>query len=135
MRTKPIHVYLAAKFSRRDEMREVAAWLGSLGYVVTSRWLQVEEDMLNSPEGPQWAAGDVEDVLNSDVVVFFSEAVGAPGAERGGRHVEFGVGVAAGKKLIVVGHVENIFHRHPRVVLVEGWTGIERALHSYSEAS
>ena len=79
----PIHVYLAAKFGRKDEMLSVARWLRSLGYVVTSRWLEVEQDMLHSPEAPAWAVGDVVDVLAADVLVAFTERDGVPGGGKG----------------------------------------------------
>jgi hypothetical protein len=132
--TWPIRVYLAAKFDRREEMLRVYTWLCSLGYVVTSRWLTIEEDQLMSPDGPKWAVNDVEDVLSSDVLVFFAEPTGAVGAGRGGRHVEFGVALATGKEIIVVGKIENIFHRHPRVQVVACKTDMARSLRSFAEA-
>jgi hypothetical protein len=39
---------------------------------------------------------------------------------RGGRHVEFGAAVATGKRLIVVGHRENLFHHLPGVEFFDG---------------
>lgn len=132
---KPLRVYLAAKFARRDEMRMMARWMELLGYVVTSRWLEVEEDQLHSPHGPEWATNDVEDVLAADVLVFLSEPEGSAGAGRGGRHVEFGVALGAGKKIIVVGQIENIFHRHPRVLVVMSQVDMDRALRSCAEAA
>lgn len=113
-----MRIYLAARFGRRDELREVARTLRRLGYVVTSKWLEVETDQVDAPDGPKWAENDVADVLGSDALVLFTEAEGTPGAGRGGRHVEFGVALGAGRTLITVGPTENIFHRHPSVVRV-----------------
>lgn len=50
----------------------------------------------------------------ADLVVSFTEAEDAP-ASRGGRHVSFGVALALGKRLVVVGHRENVFHTLPQV--------------------
>jgi hypothetical protein len=33
----------------------------------------------------------------------------------GGRHVEFGYGMAKGKRLVLIGERENVFHDHPSV--------------------
>lgn len=126
-------VYLAACFRRRDELRDVRFWLVCHGHEVTSRWLEVEEDQLHSADGPAWAQADVIDVLAADALVFFAEAPGAPGAGRGGRHVEFGMALVAGKRLIVVGEVENIFHRHPHVTVVRDVDGVVAELDKLSD--
>lgn len=42
-------------------------------------------------------------------------------ASRGGRHVECGIGLATGARIIVVGYRENIFHWLPRVEFCESW--------------
>ena len=41
--------------------------------------------------------------------------MGVAWSARGGRHVEFGLALAAGKRLCIVGPRENIFHFLPRV--------------------
>jgi len=55
------------------------------------------------------AAVDLEDIETADALLFFAEdpLVGIP---RGGRHVEFGYGLARGKYIDVVGPRENVFH-------------------------
>lgn len=108
-------IYLAARYSRRDEMRIVANELDRKGFEVTSRWLY-EDASLNSKLGDhssefyrQTAQIDIEDITDADTIVFFAEDphVGVP---RGGRHVEFGYAYAAGKRMVVIGEPENIFH-------------------------
>lgn len=113
-------VYLAARYSRRDQMRRVAAVLQTAGHQVTSRWLESEwvnrpnESSAAPPEyRATYAVIDLEDVDAADVVLNFTEAPGD--GSRGGRHVEFGYALAKGKRLIVVGYRENLFHEHPRV--------------------
>lgn len=113
-------IYLAARYSRRDQLKELAKELERMGHTVTSRWLQTE--WVNRPDQSsaappeyrqQYALIDLEDVDDADVVVNFTEAPGD--GSRGGRHVEYGYALAKGKRLIVVGHKENLFHEHPAV--------------------
>lgn len=113
-------VYTASRYSRRDEMREVAAILRCAGATITSRWLD-ETNPLDSKMGDdteefykKTSAMDLADVDAADMVLFFSEdpLIGTP---RGGRHVEFGYALAKGKWICVIGPKENVFHYHPRV--------------------
>lgn len=108
-------IYIAGRYSRRDEFREVAKQLEEMGHEVTSRWLQ-ENEPLQSHMGdhtPEWyaktAQTDLEDISAADAVLFYAEdpKVGTP---RGGRHVEFGYAIAQGKFIFVIGPEENIFH-------------------------
>lgn len=114
-------VYLAGRYSRRDELSEYAKLFQAAGISVTSRWL-TEDTPLNSQMGDHseefyktTAEIDIQDVLAADAIVFFAEdpLVGTP---RGGRHVEFGYALGLGNKgLLVVGPKENIFHYLPGV--------------------
>lgn len=114
-------VYIAARYSRRDEMKSVVPHLEAAGVEVTSRWL-LEDKPLNTKLGddtPEFyretAHVDIDDIDRADSILFFSEDphVGTP---RGGRHVEFGYAIGKGKRLIVIGGPENIFHYLRRVV-------------------
>lgn len=113
-------VYLAARHGRQENMLQVAAVLREFGHEVTSRWLETEWAAIpdqSSAIPPEYmlkyALIDMEDVAKSEVVVSFTESPGD--VSRGGRHVEFGIAAAWGKRLIVVGHRENRFHHLPRV--------------------
>jgi hypothetical protein len=114
-------LYLAARYSRRDEMRKVAAHLHTEGFSVTSRWL-FEDKPLNTKLGDDsvlfyadTAQIDIDDIDRADTIMFFSEDphVGTP---RGGRHVEYGYALGTGKRLVVIGGAENIFHYLPAVL-------------------
>jgi nucleoside 2-deoxyribosyltransferase len=114
-------IYIAAKYPRRDEMRHVRTKLQIAGFTVTSRWLD-ETTPLDStlPESTprscqRTAIIDLEDVDRADTFLFFSEdsLVGVP---RGGRHVEMGFALAKGKRIIVIGDPENIFHYLPGII-------------------
>lgn len=113
-------IYIASRYSRRDEMRTVASLLTKAGAYVTSRWLY-EDKPLNTQMGDDsdffyeaTQRVDLMDVDAADVVLFFAEdpLVGTP---RGGRHVEFGYALGKGKSISVIGPRENVFHYHPRV--------------------
>ena len=89
---------------------------------MTSRWLnkthetskQIWEDDLSPKLLQGFAIEDVEDILAADAIIMFTEEPG-PGTSRGGRHVEFGLAIAAHIRLIVVGPRENVFYYLPRV--------------------
>lgn len=111
-------VYLAARYSRNAEMRQVRDRLVELGYEVTSRWIdqhggELEESLtqeqLNSdPDGSsRFANIDVDDLESADIVVSFT---GDGGGGKGGRHVEFGMALCRAKWCIIVGPRENVFH-------------------------
>ncbi len=52
---------------------------------------------------------------------FATQTSGNGGGGKGGRHIEHGYAVATGKRLIVVGPRENIFHCHPATEAYETW--------------
>ena len=114
-------IYVAARYTRRDEMRILARLLKDTGFAVTSRWL-FENKPLNTQLGddsPQFYAEtaivDIEDIDRADTILFFSEdpLIGTP---RGGRHVEYGYALGTGKRMVIIGGPENIFHYLPGVV-------------------
>lgn len=117
-------IYLASRYSRRDELRGIAEQLHSMGHVTNTRWLETE--WVNRPDASsaappeyreKYAAIDREDVRDADCVINFTEAPGD--GSLGGRHVEFGMAVAWGKRVVVVGHRENLFHHLPEVEFFE----------------
>lgn len=113
--TRTKRAYLAARYSRFPEMQKYAAELGHLGFEITSRWINGDHDYQGqqSPadERLRFAQEDWADLLSADVVISFTEEPGkAGGRNRGGRHVEFGAALALGKRCIVIGYRENVFH-------------------------
>jgi len=104
-------IYLAAAFSRRAEMEGCADIIKEAGHEVTARWVYGGETGLNRE---QIALLDLEDVDKADTVVSFTYARGTLHTG-GGRHVEFGYGLAKGKRLAVIGEREHVFHHHPSV--------------------
>ena len=139
-------VYLAARYSRREELCEYRSELERAGYTITSRWLngshqilpngeplgRDQEALIESGAAPsdvrgQFAAEDWADLLAADTVISFTEPPRSK-ASRGGRHVEFGAALALNKRCIVVGHRENVFHCLERVEYFETWDEVLDAL-------
>lgn len=120
-------IYLAARYSRREELCGYRTQLEALGHVVTSRWLngnhQVDDRGL-SVEGAQtervrFATEDRDDVLSAEVLIAFTEAPRSSNS-RGGRHVELGIALGTrSMAVIVVGPRENVFCCLPEVLVLE----------------
>jgi hypothetical protein len=91
-------------------MRQIAEGLRRRGHWIVSRWIDGQDT-----DDRQAVARDWEDLHNADCLVAFAETPGAPGRQRGGRHVEFGIALARGIRVILVGEPENVFHYLPRV--------------------
>lgn len=125
--------YLASRFGRKDELLGYKEQLEALGETVRARWLTEETDMnLTSEEGRiQIAIMDAEDVTKADGLIAFSEDpdVESPGNNRGGRHVELGLGIALNKRVVVIGPRENVFMYLPNIeVFPDFGTFIEEGL-------
>lgn len=107
-------IYLAGRFTRKDELATYANDLEALGYTVTSRWLTgthdaTTEHALTDADLARFAREDLEDIDAADWLIFFAETPDA-GYMSGGRHVEFGYALAKGKSVYVIGPAENVFH-------------------------
>lgn len=114
--------YLAARFGRREEMKDIRAVLRSEGEEVHARWLDLETDMTDplstDEKRTRDAIMDAEDVTKCDGILCFTEDPDNPnvtGRGRGGRHVEFGLALALNKRVVVIGPRENIFHWLPNI--------------------
>ena len=128
--------YLAARYSRREELQGYKAELEALGHTVYGQWLTgahlaTEEDILHRPElGRDFAVDDLLDICQADTMISFTEPPRSA-ANRGGRHVEFGIAIAREMNLAVVGPRENVFHCLPDVTVYATWAeflaGVARA--------
>jgi hypothetical protein len=128
-------IYLAARYSRHPEMREVRDWLEERGHKVTSRWIDcyggtlpdafsVEELNAHPERCAAQALHDVEDSREADWVINFTGS----GGQRGGRHAEFGMTVERGQRVILVGPREHVFHCLPQVEHYPDWPTLQAAL-------
>jgi nucleoside 2-deoxyribosyltransferase len=119
-------IYLAARFSRAEEIYGHLQEVERLGHEVTSRWCRPDanhrlpdEVDQSDPRGAIFARQDMEDLESSQLVICFTEP--PPPASRGGRHVEFGLALAWGKNIFVVGPRENVFYWDPNVRQFTDW--------------
>jgi hypothetical protein len=121
-----MRIYLAARYDRRQEMEAIAARLEAAGHTLTSGWIYGWHESV--PE-LVCAAADWTGVGKAECVVSFTEEPDerVPWAARGGRHVEFGLGLAMGKRLCIVGPRENVFHHLERVEVYPTVTDFIRA--------
>lgn len=119
-------VYLAGRYSRKNELRECAKELEACGWFVTSSWLK-------EPHNPnaqlkefddqalrELAEADLDDIRQAATMVFFAEPQDVQ-PPRGGRHVEFGYALAHDLRLVVIGAKENIFHFLSDVTVYPTW--------------
>lgn len=107
-----MRIYLCSRYSQYDEMRRLRTELESRGHSITSSWIDIGgksftlEELENEPgRCAERAQRDFDDVEASDCLIFVSSQGG-----KGGRHVEYGIALALRKRVIILGHRENIFH-------------------------
>lgn len=121
-------IYLAARYSRRDELVQYAMRLRAQGHVITSRWLQghhqVDDQGLSAEADPtdrtRFALEDWSDLKGAEIVISFTEPPRSSNS-RGGRHVELGAALALAKRVVVIGPRENVFHCLPQVEWYPDW--------------
>jgi nucleoside 2-deoxyribosyltransferase len=68
------------------------------------------------------AATDLQELSAADAFVAITEGADAPKFGRGGRQVEFGAALALGKRMLVIGPVEHVFHVAHGVRVCADWT-------------
>ena len=119
-----MRIYLAARYSRMEELRGYAAELVDAGHVITARWILggngIPETAVDM-ESQRFALEDYRDLQAADTVISWTEPPRVESTARGGRHVEFGLALAMGKRLLVVGPRENLFHTMPNVRQFDEW--------------
>lgn len=126
-----LRIYIAARYSRRFEVEVLARHLRDAGFVVTSRWSQGLHD---NKRDHVCARDDMEDLALANCVLSLTEEPRQV-ATRGGRHVEFGVGLACGYRLLLVGPRENVFHSVPQVEQFDHFEDMIQALVAEREAA
>lgn len=107
-------IYIAGRYANLEKLRQESLQFEAEGIEVVSSWL-----IHNSEDGLSFqeiATRDFEDIDKSDTLVLYTEAYGThvPG---GGRFVEFGYALGKGKRVLIVGPLENIFSWHPSVLI------------------
>lgn len=130
-----LNLYLAARYSRREELLRYAVQLEHLGFTVTSRWIKGQHQLTDAQLddghrghdgaadiqlGARYAQEDLIDLSHADIAVFFSERP-RTSSSRGGRHVELGAALMLGKRCVVIGPAENVFMCLPEIERYASW--------------
>ena len=107
-----IKVYIAAPWSNKSEAKTAKLTCEDLGLEVTSRWIELpdgvpvrEQKDLKLVESE--AINDVQDVYRCDILVYLNIQ------KSEGKAAEFGMALAWGKPIIVVGERTMVFHYLP----------------------
>lgn len=123
-------IYLAAAWSRQQEIREFAPELEAQGHEITSRWLYEKPAPVGQDRERhlrETAFIDIEDVRRADILVRFTDEITQLGYDSntpiarvglvsGARMFEFGLAWSEGIPVVVVGGIQNVFDRLPNVV-------------------
>lgn len=112
-------VYVAARFAKKDEVREIFLKLESLGYVPSEDWTQHKliKPYVNNPKlSEEYAVVDINGAKNADLFILISDEAGT------GMHTELGAAIANNidyKKpdIYVIGlrNARSAFFYHPTV--------------------
>lgn len=128
-----MRVYLAAGFSRKNEIAEKSQELENLGIKVTSTW-PWENAAPNSTldeVGDDYlifnGRKDLNEILAADALILFTQSPLKPFC-RGGRMHEAGFAMGLGKTLLICGPKENIFHYLPEVNQFDTWEQLKATL-------
>ena len=138
-------VYLAAMFSKKNELREYAKCLRRLGIVITSEWLRERHALKSkeksiSPKMLQWyAARDKKGIRKCDTFILVTPTdfdllkVGRSLGElrrlaRAAHELECGMADALGKRLIIVGQRMNAFHYLKKYEVYPAWGDLLKKL-------
>ena len=118
-----MYIYLASRYSRYEEMQHARdAIHAKTSHKVTSRWIEGNHRISDSDIAmgreqeliQQYLEEDLHDLTHADIVICFTERMRET-KTRGGRHVEFGIAFALGKRIYVIGGAENLFYHAPAI--------------------
>lgn len=103
-------VYIAARGEDQALAATVRDHLELAGFEVTARWI----DQSLSNESHDEAQQDIDDVRRALVLVLLKPA-SAHRQTTGGHHVETGIALEREMPILLLGDIENVFHRHESV--------------------
>lgn len=118
------NIYIAGRYSRKEEFKQYIKELESLGHTVTSSWITLASESTTEADPvvlERSALACIKDITKSDCFLYFTDSVRENiesftkdelfELSRGGRHVELGISMIWGvDRIILVGGRENIFH-------------------------
>ena len=99
-------VYVAAKFEAKERLQPVRHRLEAGGIQVVGTWLDEETSTPTHTQKVQYAKRDMAEVMLANLLILDT----LDDNNRGGREVEYGMALATGKNIIIVGPFRNVFH-------------------------
>jgi hypothetical protein len=129
-----MNCYLAAAWSRREEIQEVAFDLRAGGIGVTANWLEDGNHPSVTTEKSlrEDAIRDVADIKECDAFVRFTDDISGQFVPShiasGARMFEMGLAWSLGKPIYVVGGKQQIFDRLPNIIHVRDVEHLKREL-------
>lgn len=129
-RIAPTAVYLSSRSARRNELLVIAEECRQAGFKVASKWLWAAPADVGDPVAAAAAAQkDLDGLREADLFVGFTESVATNPAGRGGRHLELGVALALGQRVVLVGpEPEHVFHSLPEIERYRDWAEARSAV-------
>lgn len=109
-------VYIAARFDRKDEVKELQTQLQAAGHTITGDWTVHESigaHVRKQELARQYAVEDAEAVRSAEIVIVLIEDYKSTGS-----HIELGIAIGANvPEIYLVGNtsVEHMFYYHPKV--------------------
>lgn len=101
-----MRVYIAAPFSKAEDVRSMGEYFLENRVVSTSEWINFKA----GHSDPKYCATlDLFCIEQADALVLLNPTEWA-GIGRGGRHFESGYALALGKPVIVCGELSSVFH-------------------------
>ncbi len=110
-----MRIYLASNWQSQARIRAMREVIEGLGHEVVSGWLdetQTAQSLASTtPEEARiFAYRDMGEIMSCDLLIIDTQEE----STSGGREVEYGVAMALGKPMWLVGPNRNIFHSIPR---------------------
>lgn len=126
MTERRLKIYVAARFGEKDKVRQIYERLEKLGYEISSKWTEHEENWTLSERGqniygsnPEYARSlsikDLKGVIDCDVFMLLHTQEGGQG-----KFIEYGAALASGKYCVIVNptYVDDcMFFYCPKVYL------------------
>lgn len=105
-----MRIYLASNWQSQSRIRKVRDSLVRLGHTVCSNWLSEDNAQafseLTTKRRQMYSYRDIGEVVSCDLLIIDT----AEESTSGGREVEYGMALALGKSVWVIGPDRNIFH-------------------------
>ena len=115
-----MRIYIAASYPRKDEAIRLSTALSNKKNNIVSSWLFANEEGYSINENKEdkikrmrkCAIRDLKEIKYCDMLVCFT----GDNLTHGGRHTELGAALALGKRVVIIGKEESVFHYHPYVI-------------------